>query len=219
VAVRYLDEGEAMPQIEILPSDRVLIIGTSDSGKSWLTRRVLVPAFAVNPVVLDPKERWEAYNAEVVEQFTPGHPYQVVRLGDYDEAEGPALWDAVVQAAMRDRVPHTIIVDELTLVTKSQQLPRGLGRAVRTGRDTKRGAFGVWMLTQQPAFIPTVTYALSNHKFIFMCERAADIKRIGEETTEDIVPFIADLRQGDYVYYNKQRALIIPVERKREASS
>jgi hypothetical protein len=213
-AARVGDEDDY--QIRIAPSERVLIIGTAGSGKSWLTRRVLVPHFALNPVVLDPKERWEARDSEIVDRFTPGLPYQTVRLGDYPEEEGPELWDAVVQAAMRDRVPHTIIVDELTLVTRSQQLPRGLGRAVRTGRDTKRGAFGVWMLTQQPAFIPTVTYALSNHKFIFMCERDADIKRIGEETVPEIVPYVQNLREGDYVYYNRQRALIIPVTRKRE---
>lgn len=207
-------EGE--PLIDIAPSDRVLIIGTSDSGKSFLTRRVLAPHFAVNPVVLDPKERWEARDSEIVNKFRSGLPYQTIRLGDYADKDGPELWDAQVQAAMRDRIPHTIIVDELTLVTRSQQLPPSLGRAVRTGRDTKRGAFGVWMLTQQPAYIPTVTYALSNHKFIFMCERERDIERIGEETVPELMPYIRVLRQGDYVYYNRQRALIIPVTRKRE---
>jgi hypothetical protein len=206
------------PDINILPSDRVLIIGTSNSGKSWLTRRILVPRYALNPVVLDPKERWEAPGARIVKKFRPGAAYQTVRLGDYADRDGPELWDAVVAAAMRDRIPHTIIVDELTLVTRSQMLPPSLGRAVRTGRDTKRGAFGVWMLTQQPAFIPTVTYALSNHKFIFQCERDADIKRIGEETTPELIPFIRELHQGDYVYYNRERALIIPVTRHREGA-
>lgn len=206
------------PTINIAPSDRVLIIGTSGSGKSYLTRRVLLPRYAMRPVVLDPKERWDTEDndwrghlAEVVDTFHPGgHPYQVIRLPEYDERDGPDLWDEQVAAILREG-GHTIIVDELTLVTNPLRLPRSLGRAVRTGRDYKRGSVGVWMLTQQPVHIPTVTYALANHKFLFMQEREDDEVRLTRETTRDILPYLNGLRQGDYLYYNKERRLLVPV--------
>jgi hypothetical protein len=204
----------APPLIDIHPSDRVLIIGTSGSGKSYLTRRVLVPRYAVYPVVFDPKERWNAPTAKIVQRYDHRAAYQVVRLPDYDEKDGPELWDEQAQAVLRD-APHTLIVDELTLVTGTRTFPRAFGRILRTGRDTRGGAVGLWMLTQQPAYIPTAAYALANHKFIFMQEREDDVIRIGRETTPAIIPYVRSLHRREYVYYNREKGIIIHVRARK----
>jgi energy-coupling factor transporter ATP-binding protein EcfA2 len=204
---------ERAPVIDIGPDERVLIIGTAGSGKSYLTRRVLVPRYAHRPVVFDPKERWNAKNAKVVHRFTRGLDYQVIRLGDYEEREGPYLWDDQAQSVMRDNGGHTLILDELTTVIVSRMyFPAAIGRAVRTGRDTRRGAFPVWMITQQPTQIPSTAYALANHKFFFMQERERDIQRIANETHPAIASYVRKLRKGDYVYYNREKALLVPVK-------
>jgi len=198
------------PEIVVHPSERVLIIGTSGSGKSYLTRTELLPRFGVRPVVFDPKERWEARGCKVVEHFTRRYGYQAIRLPEYDEDDGPDLWNEQAQAVLRN-APRTLVVDELTLCTKPQRLPSAMGRILRTGRDTRGGSVGLWMLTQQPVQIPTACYALSNHKWIFMQEREADIVRIGQETTPALIPFVEGLGKRDYVYYNKERRIIVPV--------
>jgi hypothetical protein len=202
-----------MALIDIAPSERVLIAGTSGSGKTFLLRNVLVPLYAVNPVIFDPKERWEPPDEswQIVDDFNPEHERQIIRMGDYAETDGPALWDEQMGNILRHG-GHTVIVDELTLVTKPRAFPPYIRRAVFTGRDYKNGSVGVWMVTQRPAFVPTSAFSESRHLITFPLTRADDRERWARETHDQIIEELDALAQHDFVYYDTlmKRIVVVP---------
>lgn len=201
-----------MALIDIQPSERVLIVGTSGSGKTFLTWNVLVPRYAVRPVVFDPKERLEPPDDtwNILESFHPKAEKQIIRIPEYEERDGPSLWDAQVQNVLRDG-NRTLIIDELTLVTNPRMLPKSLARAIRTGRDYKRGSVGVWMLAQRCADLPISCYSESRHKFCFQLTEEGDQETWGRRTARVVGDEIATLSGHDYVYFDslKKRMVVV----------
>lgn len=192
-----------MALIEIRPDERMLIVGTSGSGKTFLVWNVLIPRYAVRPVVFDPKERLEPWDEswKIVRGFHPQLEKQIIRLPEYAENDGPDLWDAEVGKVLRDG-NRTIIIDELTLCSRPREFPRYLGRAVRTGRDYKRGSVGIWMVCQRCANIPVSAYSESRHIYSFSLTREDDRERLGRETHPDVVALLDELHWHDCVHYD-----------------
>lgn len=192
-----------MALIDIRPDERVLIIGTSGSGKTFLTWNILIPRYAVRPVVFDPKERLEPFDDswKVLSHFSPRAEKQIIRIPEYEERDGPDLWDAEVGEVLRDG-NRTLIIDELTLCSRPREFPRYLGRAIRTGRDYKRGSVGVWMVCQRCANIPVSAYSESRHIYCFSLTRADDRERLGRETHDDVVSLLDELDWHDCVHYD-----------------
>lgn len=202
-----------MALIDIAPSERALIVGTSGSGKTFLTWNVLIPRYAMRPVIFDPKERIEPPDDtwRILRGFSEHVEKQIIRLPEYEERDGADLWDEQVGKVLRDG-GHTIVIDELTLCSRPREFPRYLGRAIRTGRDYKRGSVGVWMLCQRCANIPVSAYSESRHIFSFRLTREDDRERLGRETIPQIAEEVADLGNHDYVYYDtlKKRIIVVP---------
>lgn len=201
-----------MALIDIQPSERVLIVGTSGSGKTFLTWNILIPRYAVRPVIFDPKERIEPPDDswQVVSAFNADIDKQIIRLPEYEESEGAALWDAQVAHILKDG-NRTLVIDELTLCSKPREFMRSMGRAIRTGRDYKNGSVGIWMLCQRCANIPTSAYSESRHIFCFNLTRRDDRERMGKETNEHVVNEIDALDWHDYVYYDTREKRIVVV--------
>lgn len=195
-----------MPMIDINPDERVLVVGTSGSGKTFLVWNILIPRYAIRPVVFDPKERLEPWDEtwEIVPHFNPEIEKQIVRIPEYEEKYGPDLWDAEVAKILRDG-NRTLIIDELTLCTRPREFPRSLGRAIRTGRDYKHGSVGVWMICQRCANIPTSAYSESRHIYSFSLTREDDRERLSRETHPLMVELLDELDWHDYVHYDTRK--------------
>lgn len=195
--------------IHIKSGDRVFIVGTTGSGKSYLAERLLAPQPDV--VIVDPKHgfEWRSVKSthgkgvvtsdfrEVVAHTGPAP--LIYRPSMAECAAGiPWFWVWVWQ-----RTNTLVFVDEVQPITKPVQIPYEFARCIQMGRSK---SISVWCATQRPARVPVVLLSEAEHDFVFRLRNPADKKRMAEYTDPAILE--NEARGHDCWYYGDRDQIL-----------
>lgn len=208
----------AIARIEIMPSDRVFIVGTTGSGKSTLAQRLLARRKYL--VVLDPKHQFsldntpkktskvnsKSDNADVLitsdlkECYKWESPKPIIYRPSLMECDAglPQFWSWIW-----GRGNTLVYVDEVLRITPPVNIPRGFATCIQMGRSRD---IGIWCATQRPARIPIPILSESEHDFIFRLRHPADLKRMADYTDPEIIR--NPVANHDFWYYNDREQLL-----------
>lgn len=190
-------------KINIRRSDRMFIVGTTGSGKSYLARKLAAPLPYV--IVVDPKHTWDweqepaPYGRGIVTRDLDDllrwdEPGPIVYRPGYDDLRAglPSFFQWVFW-----RGNTLVVIDEVASITSPSVLPRDFAIVVQQGRQR---TVGLWLLTQRPSRIPIPILSESEHHCIFRLRHPADLKRMAEYTD----PLVENdpARGHDFWYYN-----------------
>jgi energy-coupling factor transporter ATP-binding protein EcfA2 len=187
----------SQPQVVIESGQRVVAVGKTGSGKSYLMRYLVKQLHRV--MVLDPKsmidpEQWNLDWASVrgVRDLGRGKNARLLVRGI--NLEDWAYW---LQAAW-DVGNVVVYIDELyALVDFGQgKPPRILSRLYTQGREKE---VGVWGATQRPAWVPMFTLSESDWFFAFRTQLSEDRKRLAELMGEEVLEPVPD-KHGFWEY-------------------
>lgn len=196
---KVINENKPLDNIvNIKSNERVFICGKTGSGKSTLTRYLLMPSEHL--IVIDGKdsedtlENWnlEPYNREKHLKAIKNHEYCRIRLVNNME-------DIIeVLNAIYEYGNHILYIDELTATIP----PRTKAPAIFTDIWTRGRArnIGAWAGTQRPSQIPLEFISESEHLFIFKLTLENDRKRVSMITGNKVLPIPKD--KFGFYYYN-----------------
>lgn len=184
--------------VNIKSSERVFATGKTGSGKSTLTRHLLMTSEHL--IVIDGKDsndtklHWnlEEYKRDKHLTAIKNHEYCRIRLVDNQE-------DIIeVLNAVYFYGNHIVYIDEITATIPARTKAPSIYTDIWTrGRDRNIGA---WSGTQRPSQIPLEFISESEHLFVFQLTLEMDRKRIGSMVGTKVIAPPAD-KHGFY-YYN-----------------
>lgn len=170
-----------MPVINVKPDQRVLFVGKTGSGKTYLAEYMSEPISRL--IALDPKpslRHWER-----LETVTSSNHASIraLRRGENrrirvpDPGKGMAGWLPWLQLVW-EIGDITVYIDEINLVVYPRKVPPiQFSRLYQQGRE--RG-IGVWGATQRPVNIPLICVTEAEWIFEFRVGNKADRKLIGD---------------------------------------
>lgn len=203
-------------KINIRRSDRMFVVGTTGSGKSYLLRKLAAPLPYV--VVVDPKHQWDW------EDTRPAGSRGLVtskleEVMDWEEPEPVVYRPGYVEA--REGIPEfflwvflrgntLVVIDEvMSLLSSPSVLPRDFGIVIQQGRSRN---IGLWMATQRPSRIPIPVLSESEHHCIFRLRHPNDLRRMAEYT--DPIVEQRPARGHQFWYYNDRTQQIALLDAK-----
>lgn len=192
-----------MNNFQIKRNDRTLIVGQTESGKTFVAERLLEPAERL--VVFDAKgnlkERFHLQemsrkNRRKLEKGGPIRlqiPQPTMSLNDL-----PLYYEEVIEELMYYG-NLTVYMDETSRVTgyTNNVLPQ-FGRMYTQGREVNQ--VGVVASIQRPSRMPMILFSEAQHFLAFRLNLDADRKRMAETMGETVRTPILD-KHGFY-YYN-----------------
>lgn len=153
--------------ITIKENERVLIVGKTGSGKTYLSRLLL--SHVQRLIVVDSKFRLDDWSSTIVEKLPvqlPARFRYVLRSDDLDQV-GDQL------ASFED---YYLYIDELYAVFPSPAKMLPAWRSLWTrGREA---GIGIWAGVQRPVSIPLVTLSEAEHYFVFRLNLREDRDRM-----------------------------------------
>lgn len=196
--------------IEIRRGDRVFVVGTTGSGKSFLLRKLSAAQPYV--IVLDPKHQWTwgqerpAYGPGIITNRLDlvmrwDEPAPVVYRPPYDEQRAGCpeffMW-------LFERRNTICVVDEVISITPPVNIPREFAICIQQGRSRN---VGLWMATQRPSRIPIPILSESEHHCVFRLRHPKDLRRMAEYTD----PIVEDepATGHDFWYYNDRDQTLV----------
>jgi hypothetical protein len=185
------------PEVTVDSGQRVVAVGKTGSGKSFLMRYLVLQLHRV--MVLDPKAtidpkvwRLEWATETLLRQLKKGKSARI--LVRADNLEEYAYW---LQAAW-DIGNIVVYIDELYALVEFGQSkpPKILSRIYTQGREKE---VGVWGATQRPSWVPMFTLSESDWFFAFRTQLQDDRRRLAELMGEEVMQPIPD-KHGFWVY-------------------
>lgn len=186
-----------MPQVLVESGQRVVAVGKTGSGKSFLMRYLVKQLHRV--LVLDPKSmidpvQWNLEWATVrgIRDLGRGKDGRLLVRGI-----GMDDWAYWLEAAWN--VGNVVVyIDELYALVEFGQgkPPKILSRLYTQGREKE---VGVWGSTQRPAWVPMFTLSESDWFFAFRTQLSEDRKRLAELMGEEVLEPVPD-KHGFWEY-------------------
>lgn len=196
----------------IPPNKHVLVVGATETGKSFLAEQYLKGYEYV--IKLDTKnETAERYRdgKSAWDGLEEGKHFTVVyRFEDLEEVETPKIiyvmpfeeqtkegFDIFFNwVFLRE---NTILwIDELMSVGTVNSVPPSLGRLYQQGRSK---GIGIWSCSQRPSGIPNIAPANSAYYFVFNLYLKADRKRMVDATGMEQLDEIPDPDGNHYFWF------------------
>jgi len=204
-----------MPHVLVESGQRVVAVGKTGSGKSYLMRYLVAQLHRV--MVLDPKsmidpKQWnlEWASERGVRDLGKGKDGRLlVRGANTDD------WAYWLQSAW-DVGNIVVYIDELyALVNFGQgKPPIILSRLYTQGREKD---VGVWGSTQRPSWVPMFTLSESDWFFAFRTQLSEDRKRLAELMGEEVMEQVPDKHgfweystDWDHAYYVPKLEISVP---------
>lgn len=199
-----------MSQIQIKPSEHVLITGTTGTGKSTFAELYLANYDYV--VKLDTKNEYEERRntgESAWHGLTEGVDFQVVtHLEDIIHVETPKIIYAPVFEELNEdfydeffrwcfeRQNNIVWVDELLSVVNFQRMTPNHRRIMTQGRSKN---VGCWNCTQRPSGIPMIIPANTTHYITYYLNWLEDRKKMYSFTgCKDL---LQPLKKDNYEFY------------------
>ncbi len=184
--------------IKITSSNRVMIVGTTGSGKTELVKNLLASQNRV--IIIDPKHEFKLEGFKVNKNFNYPNAFtktfrQILRPrpGRDDERLAEFLYTAYKRRNV------TIYCDELAVIEESYPETLSVMKVIQvTGRSRH---VGIWNATQRPRNFPRTFMTESEVFFMFRLQSAEDRDYmsgfIGNEVEEKLPLYIFWYYRGD----------------------
>jgi energy-coupling factor transporter ATP-binding protein EcfA2 len=166
-----------MLPIQIKTNERILIVGKTGSGKTYLAKYLTRQANRL--VVLDAKATLTDWNLDPWDSVSRGkllshEPIRIRVLPPYD-GDITEYWEAVLSDCYKAG-NVVIYIDELYSICPPNQKPMNVLWSMYTrGREL---GIGVWSSSQRPAWIPLFALSEAEHFFNFRLQLDEDRKRM-----------------------------------------
>jgi energy-coupling factor transporter ATP-binding protein EcfA2 len=199
------------------PSERVIIIGKTGSGKTeWAKYHLRIVAQHMPVVIIDPKEFWLGKHPQwemerrkpgsvdkphLINAFNPKYNVQILQP-DEDSADHrleKLCYDTIDRLTDGEFQCMMLYFDETEDIATAYSIPRYIRRVWKTGRALGLGA---WVSTQVPTGIPRI-FKSQAEKFITFQVGDEDVGLVASimHTTSEAV---ASLGQYEYLYYDNK---------------
>lgn len=187
----------AEPEVIVQADQRVVAVGKTGSGKSYLMRFLVQQLHRV--MVLDPKatidpKMWGLEWATQAHLRTLAKGKSAKILVRADSLEEWGIW---LQHAW-DIGKIVVYIDELYALVEFGQAkpPKILSRIYTQGREKE---VGVWGATQRPSWVPMFTLSESDWFFAFRTQLQDDRARLAQLMGEEVMQPVPD-KHGFWVY-------------------
>jgi energy-coupling factor transporter ATP-binding protein EcfA2 len=189
-----------MPRIEIEASQRIISVGKTGSGKTFLMKyltRGLHRLMVLDPKsMIDPAEwhlNW-ADNSTARDLLKGKESRLLVRTYNHED------WSKWLQIAW-EAENVVVYIDELYALVEFGRSapPRILSQLYTQGREK---SVGIWGATQRPAWVPMFTMSESDWYFAFRTQLQDDRKRLAELMGPEVLdPIPVADRHGFWMYF------------------
>ncbi len=187
-------------QITVSSDDRVLAVGRTGSGKTFLMRHLVRQLDRV--IACDTKgislTSWALapWDRETRRLLANGDPVRA-RVAHDPAIEPLKFWDSVLREVF-EAGNCVVYIDEIGLVTQSANAwPAYMFSCWTSGRE--RGVGG-WAATQRPANIPIFLISEAEHVFCFRLRREEDRDRMGREIDRKLAAEIPRENEHGFFY-------------------
>ena len=170
------------------PSDRILILGQTGAGKSWLGKRLLDQVYGkVRIVVFQSKPRVGVLDKLAVRRLKTlkGLPAainkepMVILKPDPVLADDRGFTEDFSEMMLYERHPLIVYIDEEASFTGFSPLPaKKFAALVTKGRELDKG---IIMAAQEPAYLPRMVYAESQIIFRMYVHGLTNLKAIRDK--------------------------------------
>lgn len=190
-----------MARLTIKQSERVLIVGKTGSGKTYLAEKLT--GSLTRLIVLDPKGQLKGrFNLEEwgssTEKAIKGGEAVRVRAALPPGQSGADYWESILALAYHAG-NITIYIDEIYGVVPPGSKPDvWLTAAYTRGREKN---VAVWGASQRPVWVPLISLSEADWFFVFRLQLPEDRARMAGIIDETILKPIRD-PHGFFYYYN-----------------
>jgi len=170
-----------MNKFKIQEDNRLIVVGTTGSGKTVLAKHLLLNPNLTRVVVIDPKHTFslEGYKRGWSLPWLSNKFKLIVRPSKKDDEKLASLLYSLLGAGN-----VIIYIDELATMADFFKLSTAvLADIARTGREKK---VGLWTATQRPAWIPKIFLTESEVYIMFQLRTDADRKYMAGLMGDDV---------------------------------